>query len=47
MDAHRVSFLIYPGISAFDVAGPGKALALAAEGGADMKSRSAPCGVVL
>ena len=33
MDAHRVSFLIYPGISAFDVAGPGKALALAAEGG--------------
>ena len=33
MDAHRVSFLIYPGISPFDVAGPGKALALAAEGG--------------
>jgi transcriptional regulator GlxA family with amidase domain len=34
MDAHQVSFLIYPGISPFDVAGPGKALALAAEGGA-------------
>jgi transcriptional regulator GlxA family with amidase domain len=34
MDVHRVSFLIYPGISPFDVAGPGKALALAAEGGA-------------
>ena len=33
MDPHRVSFLIYPGISPFDVAGPGKALALAAEGG--------------
>jgi transcriptional regulator GlxA family with amidase domain len=34
MDVHRVSFLIYHGISPFDVAGPGKALALAAEGGA-------------
>ena len=46
MDAHRVSFLIYPGISPFDVAGPGKALALAAEGGGRYEVTLRSIGVV-
>jgi len=48
MNAHRVSFLIYPGISPFDVAGPGKALALAAEGGGqyELTLRSVTGGII-
>jgi hypothetical protein len=31
MGLHRVSFLIYPGVASYDVAGPAQALASAGE----------------
>lgn len=46
MNPHRVSFLIYPGVASYDVAGPAQALASAGERRYDVTLLSVPGGLV-
>jgi len=46
MSPHRVSFLIYPGVASYDVAGPAQALASAGEGRYDVTLLSTSGGLI-